>query len=191
LSRYAYDNGSTNDEDFAYRFPAGAGLHDEIRAGSGDRSCWQLVGQTRHFRHQRRKWRLAFSKMPPKVLLTPTNCGLSPSKKVSARRIEVEAVLKVRRTEIVPAPASANINSSGRGAYLFPVRVKRVQQTGLIQPDVGLDSRQRILAYKKCRLDRAIMAPKPYNAPRGIIRPAVVWKINHLGALLFADRRQP
>src|ERR1700731_201800 len=120
----------------------------------------------------RQKWRLASSKLPPKVSLTPTNCGLSPSKKVSARRIEAVAALKVRRTEIVPAPASANINSGGGSAYLFPVRVKRVQQTGLIQADVGLDSRKRILAYKECRLDRAIMTPKPHNAARGIIRTA-------------------
>jgi hypothetical protein len=121
----------------------------------------------------------------------PTNCGLSPSKKVSARRIEAVAALKVRRTEIVPAPASANINSGGRSAYLFPVRVKRVQQTGLVRPGVGLDSRKRILAYEESRLDRAIMTPKPHNAALGIIRTAVVWKINHLGALLFADQRQP
>jgi hypothetical protein len=38
LSRYAYDNGSTNDEDFAYRFPAGTDFNNEIRAGSGDGS---------------------------------------------------------------------------------------------------------------------------------------------------------
>jgi hypothetical protein len=36
LSRYAYGNGSTNDEDFAYRFPAGTDFNNEIRAGSGD-----------------------------------------------------------------------------------------------------------------------------------------------------------
>jgi len=121
----------------------------------------------------------------------PTNCGLSPSKKVSARRIETVAALKVRRAEIVPAPASANINSGGRSAYLFPVRVKRVQQTGLVQPGVGLDLRKRILAYEESRLDCAIMPPKPHDAACGIIRTAVVWKINHLGALLFADQRQP
>jgi hypothetical protein len=74
---------------------------------------------------------------------------LSPLKKVSARRIEVVTALKVRRTEIVPATASANINSGGRSAYLFTVRVKSVQQASLIQLDAGLDSRKRILAYKK------------------------------------------
>ena len=30
MSRYAYDNGSTNDDDFAYRFPASADLNDEM-----------------------------------------------------------------------------------------------------------------------------------------------------------------
>ena len=96
--------------------------------------------------------------------------------------------LKVRRTEIVPATTSANINSGSRSADLFTVRVKSIQQTGLIQPDAGLDSRKRILAYKKCRLDRAIMTPKPHNAPRWIIGTAVVWKINHVGRLVFADQ---
>jgi hypothetical protein len=38
LSRYAYDNGSTNDEDYAYRFPAGTDFNNEIRARSGDGS---------------------------------------------------------------------------------------------------------------------------------------------------------
>jgi hypothetical protein len=98
--------------------------------------------------------------------------------------------LEVRRTEIVPSPASANINSSGRSADLFTVRVKSIQQTGLIQPDVGLDSRKRVLAYKKFRLDRAIVPPKSHNTPRGVIGTAVVWKINHVGGLVFADQRQ-
>jgi hypothetical protein len=38
LSRYAYDNGSTNDKDFAYRFPAGTDFNDEIRTRNGDGS---------------------------------------------------------------------------------------------------------------------------------------------------------
>jgi hypothetical protein len=50
----------------------------------------------------------------------------SQLKKVSARRIEVVTALKVRGTEIVPPPASADINSRGRRAYLFTVRVKRL-----------------------------------------------------------------
>jgi hypothetical protein len=79
----------------------------------------------------------------------PTNCGLSPLKKVSARRIEVVTALRVLGIEIVPAPASANINSGGRSAYLSTVRVESVQQASLIQLDAGLDSRKRILAYKK------------------------------------------
>jgi hypothetical protein len=112
-------------------------------------------------------------------------------KTVSARRIEVVTASKVRRTEIVPAAAAANINSGGGSAYLFPVRVKSIEQTGFIQPDVGLDSRKRIVAYEKCRLDRTVMPPKPHNAPRGVIRTAVVWKINHVGALVFADQQQP
>jgi hypothetical protein len=98
--------------------------------------------------------------------------------------------LKVRRTEIVPAAASANINFGGCSAYLVSVRIKSVQQTWLIQLDLGLDSRKRVLAYKKSRLDRAIVTPKPHHAPRRIIRTAVVWKINHGSALLFADQRQ-
>ena len=120
----------------------------------------------------------------------PTNCGLSRSKKVSARRIDVARASKVLRTEIVPAPASANINFGGRSAYLVAVDVKGVQQTRLVQLDARLDSRKRILAYKKCRLDRAIMSPKPHDTPRSVIRTAVVWKINHAGARSFAGQRQ-
>src|SRR5271154_5020019 len=93
-------------------------------------------------------------------------------------------LLKVRRTEIVPAAASANINPRGRSAYLVTVRVKSVQQTRLIQLDAGLDSRKRILAYEECSLDRIIVAPKLHSAPRRIIRTAVVWKIDHVRARL-------
>jgi hypothetical protein len=135
--------------------------------------------------------RTSSTKMPPKVGRTPTNCGLSPLKKVSARRIEAITALKILGTEIIPAPTAANINSGGSSAYLFTVGVKGVEQTGFIQPDVGLDLCKRILAYKERRLDRTVMTPKPHNAPRGIIRTTVVWKINHVGALAFADQRQP
>jgi hypothetical protein len=95
---------------------------------------------------------------------------------------KLSRLLKVRRAEIVPAAASANINLRSRSAYLVTVRVKRVQQTRLIQLDAWLDSRKRILAYKKRCLDRTIVAPKPHSAPRRIIRTAVVWKINHVRA---------
>jgi hypothetical protein len=34
------------------------------------------------------------------------------------------------------------------------------------------------------------MPPKTHNTPRGIIRTAVVGKINHVSARFFADQRQ-
>jgi hypothetical protein len=97
-------------------------------------------------------------------------------------RLKSSRLLEVRRAKIVPAAASANINLRSRSAYLVTVRVKSVQQTRLIQLDAGLDPRKRILAYKECRLDRTIVAPKPHSASRRIIRTAVVWKINHVRA---------
>jgi hypothetical protein len=77
--------------------------------------------------------------------------------------------LKVSRDEIVRSSASANINLGGGRTYFIAVRIKGAEKTQLIEADIELNLRQRVLIYKKRGFNRAIMPPESHGTPRSII----------------------
>ncbi|KRR30319.1 hypothetical protein CQ13_01290 [Bradyrhizobium retamae] len=76
---------------------------------------------------------------------------------------------KICSDQIVRSPASTDVNLRSRRAYRITIAIERFQETGLVEMSIWLNAPQRVLVYKKCRFQRAIVPPKTHGSPRLII----------------------
>lgn len=76
---------------------------------------------------------------------------------------------KICRDQIVRTPASTDVDLRSRSAYRITVAIERIQEAGLVEPRVRLDSPQRGFVYEERRFQRAIVPPEPHGPPGLVI----------------------
>ena len=101
-------------------------------------------------------------------LLFATNEHLRPVHVVSADQIKV-FVSKICGDQIVRSPASTDVNLRSRRAYHITVAIERVQEAGLVEAGIWLNSPQCALLYEECRFQRTVVPPKPHGSPGLVI----------------------
>jgi Protein of unknown function (DUF1194) len=86
---------------------------------------------------------------------------------------------KIGGDQVVGTPASANVDPGSGGTYQVTVGIERAEKTRFIGASIWLNAPQCVFVYKKRRLYRAIVSPKPHGMPRSVVRTAMIWKLNH------------
>lgn len=72
---------------------------------------------------------------------------------------------KICRDQIVRTPASTEVDLRSRSAYRITVAIESIQEAGLVEARVRLDSPQRALVDEERRFQRAVVPPEPHGSP--------------------------
>jgi hypothetical protein len=83
--------------------------------------------------------------------------------------IETQRLSKISGDQIVRTSASTNIDPGRGGTYQIAVGIERLQKTRLVEAGIWLNSLQCILVDEKRCFYSAIVSPKSYGTPRGVI----------------------
>src|SRR6516165_10209531 len=66
------------------------------------------------------------------------------------------------------------------------IRIEGAEQSRLIELRARLSAFQRILGHEKDSLHRAVVSPKAHSTPRGVIKAALIRKIQRHRSILIA-----